>query len=136
MVSTSQKRSPLTPRNSISSTEHYQIVIVGGGAAGITTTAQLLKQDSQLEIAIIEPNKKHYYQPGWTLVGGGIAPIEKFIRQQKDVIPQKAKWIEDYVTTFDRDRNTLTVARGQQIKYDYLVVCPGIQIDWHLIRSM
>ncbi|VEP15044.1 FAD-dependent oxidoreductase [Hyella patelloides LEGE 07179] len=130
------QRSQQTPKNSISLTEHYQIVIVGGGAAGITTAAQLLKQNSQLNIAIIEPGEKHYYQPGWTLVGGGIAPIDKFIRQEKDVIPQGAKWIKDYVTTFDPEGNTLTVAQGQQIEYDYLVVCPGIQIDWHLVKGL
>lgn len=116
--------------------QHYQIAIVGGGAAGITTAAQLLKQNSRLNIAVIEPNEKHYYQPGWTLVGGGVAPIDKFIRQEKEVIPQGAKWIQDYVTTFDPDRNTITLAQGQEIKYDYLVVCPGIQIDWHLVKGL
>ena len=118
------------------SISHYQIVVVGGGAAGITVTAQLLKQDSKLDIAVIEPGEKHYYQPGWTLVGGGIAPIDTFIREEKDVIPRGAKWIQDRVTTFDPDRNILTLARDRQIKYDYLVLCPGIQIDWHLIKGL
>ncbi|MEB3340197.1 FAD/NAD(P)-binding oxidoreductase [Okeania sp.] len=135
MVSTiqleQQKSIPLT--NSVS---HYQIVIVGGGAAGITTAAQLLRQQSNLDIAIIEPSQKHYYQPGWTLVGGGIAPIDQFIREEKDVIPQGAKWIQDYVTTLDPDRNCLTLAQGQTIEYDYLVLCPGIQIDWHLVKGL
>ncbi|MGK7948749.1 MAG: FAD/NAD(P)-binding oxidoreductase [Xenococcaceae cyanobacterium] len=129
-------RSPSTSKNSISSGEHYQIIIIGGGAAGITTAAQLLKQNSKLDIAIVEPSEKHYYQPGWTLVGGGIAPIDKFRRQEKDVIPQGAKWIKDYVTNFDPDRNTIILAQGQEITYDYLVVCPGIQIDWHLVKGL
>jgi sulfide:quinone oxidoreductase len=132
-VSTSLERSPSREKNP---NEHYQIVIVGGGAAGITTAAQLLKQNSRLNIAIVEPSEKHYYQPGWTLVGGGIAPIDKFVRQEKDIIPQGAKWIQDYVTTFDPDRDTVTLAQGQEIKYDYLVVCPGIQIDWHLVKGL
>lgn len=118
------------------SVSHYQIVIVGGGAAGITTAAQLLKQNSRLDIAIIEPSQKHYYQPGWTLVGGGIAPIDKFMQEEKDVIPQGAKWIQDYVTTLDPDRNCLTLAQGQTIAYDYLILCPGIQIDWHSIKGL
>ncbi|MBE9043999.1 NAD(P)/FAD-dependent oxidoreductase [Pleurocapsales cyanobacterium LEGE 10410] len=117
-------------------TSHYQIVVVGGGAAGITTAAQLLKQNSKLKIAIVEPAEKHHYQPGWTLVGGGVATIDKFVRQEKDVIPKGAKWIQDYVTTFDPDRNTITLAQGREIKYDYLVVCPGIQIDWHLVKGL
>lgn len=143
-MSTSQRRSAKagavrsqqTPTNARSSNNHYQVVIVGGGAAGITTAAQLLKQNSKLDIAIVEPAAKHHYQPGWTLVGGGVAPISKFVRNEKDVIPRGAKWIQDYVTTFDPDRNSVTLAQGQEIKYDYLVVCPGIQIDWHLVKGL
>lgn len=60
---------------------------MGGGAAGITTAAQLLKQNSKLKIALVEPAEKHHYQPGWTLVGGGVATIDKFVRQEKVVIP-------------------------------------------------
>ena len=118
-MSTSLERSPQANKSNTSSTNHYQIVIVGGGAAGITTAAQLLKQNSRLKIAVVEPSEKHYYQPGWTLVGGGIAPIDKFIRQEKDVIPKGAKWIQDYVTTFDPDHDTITLAQGQEIKWLY-----------------
>lgn len=64
---------------------HHQIVVVGGGSAGITVTAQLLKQNSQLDIAIIEPCDKHYYQPAWTLVGGGFTKWKIPSRQKKIV---------------------------------------------------
>jgi sulfide:quinone oxidoreductase len=50
---------------------HHQILIVGGGNAGISLAAQLLRKDKKLDIAIVEPSEKHYYQPAWTLVGGG-----------------------------------------------------------------
>ncbi|HRF18546.1 MAG TPA: FAD/NAD(P)-binding oxidoreductase, partial [Chitinophagaceae bacterium] len=47
----------------------HQILIVGGGNAGISTASQLLRKNKNLDIAIIEPSDKHYYQPAWTLVG-------------------------------------------------------------------
>jgi sulfide:quinone oxidoreductase len=75
-MSTSIQRSPQANQSNTSSTNHYQIVIVGGGAAGITTAAQLLKQNSKLKIAIVEPAEKHHYQPGWTLIGGGVSNSE------------------------------------------------------------
>ena len=50
----------------------HNIIIVGGGAGGIATASSLLKRDRSLNITIIEPASEHYYQPGWTMVGGGI----------------------------------------------------------------
>ncbi|MGG6293345.1 FAD-dependent oxidoreductase [Leptolyngbya sp. AN02str] len=115
---------------------HHQIVIVGGGAAGITVAAQLLKHDRSLDVAIIEPSDKHYYQPGWTLVGGGVFPISKFVRDERDVIPDGATWIQARVAQLDPDHNTVVTQAGQAIAYEYLVLCPGIQLDWHLIQGL
>lgn len=69
-------------------------------------------------------------------MGGGVAPIDKFIRDEKDVIPKGASWIQARVTKLDPDRNTVVTEAGQAIEYDYLVLCPGIQIDWHLIKGL
>jgi sulfide:quinone oxidoreductase len=114
----------------------HSIVIVGGGSAGITVAAQLLAQDPQLDIALIEPSDRHYYQPAWTLVGGGDYDITKTLAWEKNLIPPQVKWIQDAVTTFDPEQNSLSTKRGQQISYQYLVVCPGIQIDWDLIENL
>ena len=46
--------------------------MVGGGAAGIAVAASLQARNPDLDIAIIDPADIHYYQPGWTLVGGGV----------------------------------------------------------------
>lgn len=119
--------------NSITS---HQIVIVGGGAAGITVAAQLLKKNRNLDIAIIEPSDRHYYQPAWTLVGGGQYRIEDTIRNERDCIPQGATWIQTRVERLDPDRNLAITQEGKSIQYDYLILCPGIQIDWHLIPGL
>ena len=51
---------------------NHRIVIVGGGTGGITVAARLRKSMRRAEVTIIEPSSKHYYQPLWTLVGGGV----------------------------------------------------------------
>lgn len=117
-------------------TIHHQIVIVGGGAGGITVAAQLLKKQSSLDVAIIEPSDKHYYQPAWTLVGGGEFQLEKTIKSEKDCIPRNAKWIKAAAATFDPENNLVILNNGQKVHYDYLVVCPGIQINWHQIEGL
>ncbi len=57
----------------------HQILIVGGGTAGITVAARLLRKGYS-DVAIIEPSSAHYYQPLWTLVGGGLILIGLTLR--------------------------------------------------------
>lgn len=114
----------------------FKVVIVGGGTAGITVAAQLAKKLSQGEIAIIDPATKHYYQPLWTLVGGGIFPKEASEREEKDYIPSGVEWIREKVTEFNPDANFVMTDKGNKIGYEYLVVCPGIQINWDGIKGL
>lgn len=114
----------------------HQIVIVGGGSAGITVAAQLHKQEQSLDILIIEPSNQHYYQPGWTLVGGGCIPFEATVQSQEKYIPSDTTWLQDTVILFDPDNNSLHTQKGTRVAYDYLVVCPGIQIDWDQIKGL
>ncbi|GAA4435931.1 FAD/NAD(P)-binding oxidoreductase [Bremerella cremea] len=115
---------------------HHQILIVGGGTAGITVAARLRKANPSLDIAVIEPSEKHYYQPLWTLVGGGIFKPEDSARNEVDVMPRGVKWIQDSVASFSPAENQLTTRNGETIAYEYLVVCPGIQINWDKIKGL
>ena len=114
----------------------HQIAIVGAGTAGITVAAQLRKKDSNLDIVIIDPASTHYYQPAWTLVGAGTFDYEKTARPMADLIPKGVQWIKEYVTSFQPESNTIKLRNDASIKYDYLVVCPGIQIDLDGIEGL
>ena len=118
--------------------KHHQILIVGGGAGGITVAARLRKVEHSipLDIAIIDPAESHYYQPAFTLVGGGVCSLESTRRDEAKLIPTDVTWIKDAVTTFAPDSNSLTLANGTTISYDYLVVCPGLQINWGTIPGL
>ena len=115
---------------------HHQIIIIGAGTAGITVAARLLNKNRQLDIAIIDPAEKHYYQPAWTLVGAGTYPFKKTERSMKSLIPKGAKWIKDAVTEIQPDRNQVKTQDGLELNYDYLVVCPGIQTDLDGIEGL
>ena len=116
----------------------YKLVIVGGGSAGISVAARLLRQSRALigQIAIIDPASKHYYQPLWTLAGAGVVSRESTERDEASVIPKGAVWIQDAVTKFLPQNNTIITASGKAVHYDFLVVAAGIQIDWGKVKGL
>lgn len=115
----------------------HQIVIVGGGTAGITVAAQLTKGlFNKSDVVILDPSSNHYYQPAWTLVGGGAYRKDATRRDEASVIPPKAKWIQDAVTEFDPEHNRVRTRDGLTIEYDYLIVAAGIQMNWDDIKGL
>lgn len=116
--------------------QHHQILIIGGGNAGISTAAQLLRKRPGLDIAIIEPSEKHYYQPAWTLVGAGTFDIHDTVRSEASVLPKGVKWIKEAAAQFEPDQNMVITANGGEYTYDYLIVAPGIQLNWHLVKGL
>ena len=110
--------------------------LVGGGTAGIAVAAKLWRKLRDPDLAIVEPAEHHYFQPQWTLVGGGVMPKEESRRPQRQVTPRKATWIRDSVTAFHPTQNQVELAGGGRVGYDYLVVAPGLQLNWSGIRGL
>ena len=114
----------------------HQVLIIGGGNAGISVAAQLKRKDKNIDIAIIEPSEVHYYQPAWTMVGGGFYDINDTVHAEADQIPAGVEWIKDFVMSFDPNQNSITLKNGSTVHYDYLVVAPGIQLNWNEIKGL
>ena len=116
--------------------KHHQILIIGGGTAGIMTAAQLLKQDKTLDIGLIEPADTHYYQPAWTLVGAGTYNYEKTAKPMSEVMPKGVRWIKDFASGFNPENNSVSTKSSGNITYDYLVVAPGLAYDMSLVPGL
>lgn len=117
---------------------HYTVVIVGAGSAGISVASRLVRASKRLmgQVAIIDPASKHYYQPLWTLVGGGAAKKEESERDLASLIPTGVDWICDAVTMFQPEQQTLSTKQGAVFTYDYLVVAAGLQLDWEGVKGL
>ena len=114
----------------------YDVLIVGGGAAGISTAASLKKRCRGISIAIIDPADTHYYQPGWTLVGGGVFTPEQTARSMASLIPKGVEWVKAAVAAFDPDNNTVILEGCRLLHYKRLVVAAGIKLNWDAIEGL
>ncbi|XP_070546422.1 sulfide:quinone oxidoreductase, mitochondrial-like [Ptychodera flava] len=114
----------------------FKCLIVGGGAGGIAMAAKLARKLGKGQVGLIEPHENHVYQPMWTLVGGGLKKMEQSIRPQSDVMPKNCQWIADTAEKFDPDNNTVVTGKGHEVKYEYLILATGIQLNYHLIKGL
>ncbi|WP_431034348.1 FAD/NAD(P)-binding oxidoreductase [Pseudomonas yamanorum] len=112
------------------------IVVIGGGSAGIGLLASLLKRDPHLNIILIEPSDHHYYQPAWTLVGGGAYDVKKTVRPMADVLPNGVTWIQAAVSELLPDEHTLVLDSAQRVTWKNLIVCPGLRLAWEKIEGL
>jgi len=108
----------------------HDIVIVGAGAAGIAAASSLLARRHDLDVAIIDPAEIHYYQPGWTLVGGGVFTPESTVKTMAEVLPEGVRWIKGAVAAFEPENDLLVLEGCRTVKYKRLIVCPGLKLDW------
>ena len=114
----------------------YEVVVIGGGAAGIAVAASLKARKPGLEIAIIDPAEIHYYQPGWTMVGGGIFDAQDTVRTMGSLIPKGVHWLKSAVAAFEPKANAVILDGCRVVKYDRLVVCPGLKLDWNKVEGL
>ena len=113
-----------------------KILIIGGGAAGISVAARLRRKLNKAEITLVDPADKHFYQPGFTFIGAGIWKADDVWMKQEKLIPSGVKWIKDSVVEVDAAHNSATLKNGAKLSYDFLVLCPGLQENWSLIQGI
>jgi sulfide:quinone oxidoreductase len=116
--------------------QHSTVLIIGGGAAGVSVANNMRRQNKTINITLVEPSEVHYYQPGFTIIGGGAYTLKKTTRQEADLIHPSVIWVKDYAESFQPEANTVTLRSGDVWGYDYLVVCPGLQLDWQKIEGL
>ncbi|MGF1510047.1 MAG: FAD-dependent oxidoreductase [Myxococcota bacterium] len=115
---------------------HHEIVIIGGGTAGISVASRLLESPAKPDVAVIDPALMHFYQPLWTLVGGGVFEREESAREMCDIMPTEANWITKKVTGFDPGTTRVELEDGSTVSYEILVVAAGIQLDWDKVEGL
>lgn len=116
--------------------DRCDVLVIGGGAAGLAAAASLRRRRQELDITVVEPSGEHYYQPGWTLVGGGVFRPESTKRATRDVIPSGVRWIQTAAAAFDPGRSRVELADGRHVEYRVLIVAAGLMLDWAAVPGL
>jgi len=112
-----------------------RIVIVGGGAAGISMAARLSAQLDGARITLIDGAQQHIYQPGLTLVAAGTWDPAQVVERQAKWMPRGIEWLQEHAAEIDPVGKAVTTAGGRRVPYDFLVVAPGLELAFDQIAG-
>jgi sulfide:quinone oxidoreductase len=115
--------------------DHHEVLIVGGGNAGISLAARLLR-DGATDVAVVESESVHRYRPLLNYVGAGEATMASLERPAAHVVPEGCTWIKDRVLSVDAAAPSVLTRAGKRISCSTLVICPGLEEDWDAIPGL
>lgn len=113
-----------------------KIVIVGSGAAGAAMASRLAARLNGAQITVIDARKRHLYQPGFTLIAAGLKPANYSVSDTAHWLPRSVNWIEERASEIDPEAKTVTTETGATVDYDYLIVAPGLKLNYDAIEGM
>ena len=118
------------------SARKVNIVVIGGGAAGISMAARLVRVLRNAKITLIDPADRHFYQPGFTLIASGVYQPDQVWRRQSDCMPKGVRWVKKAVVAVDPAQNKVVAEGGETFPYDFLVLTPGLQLNWNQVEGL
>ncbi|NXX67490.1 SQOR protein, partial [Spizella passerina] len=116
--------------------DYYEVLVLGGGAGGISMSARMKRRVGAENVAVVEPSQTHYYQPLWTLVGGGAKQLAASARPTESLIPSGVEWIKSQVTAFHPDKNYVCLEDDIKVSYKYLIIALGISLHYEKIKGL
>jgi NADPH-dependent 2,4-dienoyl-CoA reductase/sulfur reductase-like enzyme len=123
---------------SATSLNKAEIVVVGGGYGGATAAKYLrLFSNYTAKVTLIEPNAQFVSCPLSNLVVGGSRSIGDLTSSYANLKSRHGvKVVKDYVASIDRDKKTLKLASGSTVKFDKLILSPGVSMMTDKIEGL
>jgi sulfide:quinone oxidoreductase len=106
-----------------------RIVVLGGGTAGTIVVTKLRRRldAAQWEIAVVDRDDIHRYQPGYLFLPFGRYQPADVARSRHAYIPDGVRLVLADVERVVPERHSVLLADGSSLDYDYLVVATGVQ---------
>jgi sulfide dehydrogenase [flavocytochrome c] flavoprotein subunit len=113
-----------------------RVLIVGGGFGGATCAKYLRRYAPAAEIVLVERDEQFMTCPFSNAVLAGMYDMD-FITHGYDALRERdgVNVVHDNATAVDPAGKTVSLAGGDVLKYDRLVVSPGIDFRWGAIEG-
>lgn len=107
-----------------------RVVVLGGGVGG-TLAANLISSELGREatVTVVDATGMHIYQPGFLYVALDQANALWLARDERTLLRKDVGLVVDEATRIDPTAQTVTLARGGALPYDYLVIATGSRLD-------
>ena len=105
-----------------------RVIVVGGGAGG-ATAARYIAKDSEgaIDVTLIEPTRTYYTCFFSNLYIGGFKEIDDLGHSYGTLASKYGiNVVHDWAVDVDRDAKTVSLAGGNTLPYDKLILSPGI----------
>jgi NADH dehydrogenase FAD-containing subunit len=115
-----------------------KVVVIGGGYGGATAAKYIrMLSDGQIDVTLVEAKKEFISCPMSNLVVGGSRKIGEISRPYATLTKNHGVTIaQDFATAIDTTARTVTLASGNTLAYDKLVVSPGIDLNMTSIDGL
>jgi sulfide dehydrogenase [flavocytochrome c] flavoprotein chain len=107
-----------------------RVIVVGGGFGGATAAKYIKRRDPKIQVMLVEPAKRFYTCPFTNLHFGGLRTFEQQGHGYDELRGLGVEVAHDLAKDVDNAKKTVTLAGGQTLNYDKLLLSPGIDIRW------
>lgn len=114
-----------------------KVVVIGGGWGGATAAKYVrLLSDHKIDVVLVEPSTAFVSCPISNLVLGGSRQIADVTTPYSGLSKHGVTVVHDVVTRLDAAARTVTLARGNTIAYDKVIVSPGIDLRLDQVEGL
>jgi NADPH-dependent 2,4-dienoyl-CoA reductase/sulfur reductase-like enzyme len=115
-----------------------EILVIGGGYGGATAAKYLrLFSNNTARVTLIEPNPSFISCPMSNLVIGGSRNLSELTTSYSNLSKRHGiKMIQDSVASIDADKKTVKLASGKTLRYDKVVVSPGVTLMTNTVEGL
>lgn len=112
-----------------------KVVVIGGGFGGATAAKYIKRRNPAVDVTLVEPAKTYYTCPFTNLYFGGLRTFEQQGHGFDELRSMGVKVVHDFATGVDGKARKVTLAGGETLAYDKLLLSPGIDFRWNALEG-